>query len=158
MNACETSHAELGLQLTMSAESPRVLYRLCRTAELAGLELDDPAARTGAYAGVAGLDDSCVHLSTSDQVRKTASLYFRGAEDLVLLRFSAARIGETPGLELRFEDAAPPPGVAARPGAFPHLYGGPVPFSALVSPPCMLCLGDDGEHIFPPGSLSDDAE
>ena len=48
------------------------------------------------------------HLSMADQVKSTAKLYFKGVDDLILLKFSTAAISKDEAVELRFEEAAPP--------------------------------------------------
>ena len=70
----------------------------------------------GGYYGIAGLDDKCIHLSTADQVVSTANLYFKGVDDLLLLKFKTDLVEKDEKTELRWEEALPPPGVAPRPG------------------------------------------
>lgn len=125
---------------------------LCRLALAA--EVPDDAWRTrlqwtAAFAGVAGLDDRFVHLSTAAQVAGTAKAYFGGRADLMLLRFSADSMRREADLEVRWEAAAPALGDDVRDGAFPHVYGGAIPYACLASPPTLLALGPDG-HVFPP--------
>ena len=108
------------------------------------------------YRGAAGLDDKFMHMSTAEQVPGTADLYFGDAEDLMLLKFSTAKL-EREGSLVRFEEAQPPAGTRARPGGFPHVYPpkGQTPslsYGALVSSH-LLTRGADGKCIFPPGVL-----
>jgi uncharacterized protein (DUF952 family) len=69
-----------------------------------------------------------VHLSTPEQVEVSASTYYRGATDLVLLTVDTERLGEG----LVWEESTPPPGAPVRPGLFPHLYG-PLPVGAVTA-------------------------
>ena len=34
-------------------------------------------------------------------------------------------------------------------GAYPHVYGGPIPYACLAAPPALLTLGSNGRHIIP---------
>ena len=52
----------------------------------------------------------------------------------MLLKFSSTSMREEADLDIRWEDG------------FPHVYGGPVPFACLVSPPELLALNADGKH------------
>jgi len=112
------------------------------------------------YYGVNGLDDGFIHLSTMAQVEQTARLYFKGVDDLMLLKFATATLEKDEGLELRWEAAQPPQGVQPRDEAFPHVYATERGVKAKISwwdlVECIpLKLGSDGEHIFPPGALSE---
>ena len=80
--------------------------------------------------------DGFIHFSAADQLRETASRYFRGSEDLLLIGVDAERLGAA----LKWEPS--------RGGAlFPHLYG-PLPLDAVVSV-VPLPLEADGSHSFP---------
>lgn len=110
----------------------------------------------GGYYGVPALDDSCLHLSTMAQVQDTARLYFKGIDDLILLKFSTELIENDDACDLRWEAALPPPGTAPRPDAFPHVYSTERGEKAKLSwwdlMGCIqLPLGADGTHTFPPG-------
>lgn len=118
-----------------------LVYRLSRSQEVAA------AVAAGVYTGAPPLDANFIHLSTGTQARRTAALYFAGSEDLMLLAFTTAALAAA-GLDLRWEDAAPQPGVEKRGGDFPHLYGGPIPMSCLVGEPMALAL-EGSEHVFP---------
>jgi uncharacterized protein (DUF952 family) len=107
------------------------IYKLCsavlwREAEKAGIFAGSPIDHADGY----------IHFSTAAQVAETASLYFRGEGDLMLVAVDSARLGPA----LRYE--------ASRGGAlFPHLYSA-LPLSAVlwVRP---LPVGADGAHHFP---------
>lgn len=114
------------------AEYP-YLYRLARASESAGqgltvgLQARQAASQpvmerstSAVYKGLPEMDRHFMHLSTADQVAGTASRYFAGVSDLLLLKWKTERI-EDSGLFVRFEDAAPAAGVAPRNGAFPHV-------------------------------------
>jgi uncharacterized protein (DUF952 family) len=78
----------------------------------------------------ASLDDPAqgfVHLSTREQIEVTATTYYAGATDLVLLTVDPERLDD-----VRFEASSPPPGAPVREGLFPHLYG-PLPIHAVVT-------------------------
>lgn len=79
------------------------------------------ASAQGRFDGSADdIRDGFIHLSTEDQWRETASKWFAGQADLVLVAFDAEALGP----ELKWEPA--------RGGAlFPHLYG-PLPTAAAV--------------------------
>ena len=90
------------------------------------------AQDAGVFAGSAiDLQDGFIHLSTSAQAGETARLHFAGREGLVLLKLSAADLGEA----LRWEPS--------RGGQlFPHLYGPLDPVRVLAAGP--LALNADG--------------
>ncbi|MGE0574371.1 DUF952 domain-containing protein [Reyranella sp.] len=95
------------------------------------------AEHDGVFAG-AGMDlqDGFIHLSTGRQVRRTAQLYFKRQDGLVLVAVDDASLGGA----LRYEPS--------RDGdLFPHLYG-LLPTAAVLSVR-PLPLGADGNHIFP---------
>lgn len=81
------------------------------------------------------LTDGFIHFSTKEQAQETATKYFSGQADLLLIAVDAKRLGD----DLRFEPA--------RDGAlFPHLYA-PLPFDAVVSVKSLPLLPDGG-HDF----------
>ncbi|MAI35164.1 MAG: hypothetical protein CBE00_11335 [Planctomycetaceae bacterium TMED240] len=81
------------------------------------------------------LVDGFIHLSTADQVKETARLYFSGREDLMLVSVDSSCLEDT----LRWEES--------RAGAlFPHVYG-MIPMSAMLGAE-KLPLGVGGEHEF----------
>ena len=107
------------------------IYKLCSMA----LWLE--AEKAGVFAG-SPIDkaDGYIHFSSAAQVAETASLYFRGEDDLMLVAVDGGRLGPA----LRYE--------ASRGGAlFPHLYAS-LPLSAVIwARP--LPVGADGLHHFP---------
>lgn len=82
------------------------------------------------------LTDGFIHLSTSDQVKETARLYFSEREDLMLVSIESRYLGGA----LRWEES--------RGGSlFPHVYG-VIPMAAVIEAE-LLPLGASGEHEFP---------
>lgn len=95
------------------------------------------AEDSGVFTG-AGIDlsDGFIHMSTGAQARRTAQLYFKGQDNLVLVAVDGPSLGDA----LKYE----PP----RDGdLFPHLYG-PLSLTAVLSVQ-PLPLDADGNHIFP---------
>jgi uncharacterized protein (DUF952 family) len=107
------------------------IYKICTVSEWHGAE------QAGAYRGSAvDRKDGFIHFSTAEQVPKTASKWFAGQRDLVLVAVD----GDALGARLKWEPS--------RGGAlFPHLYGD-VELSAVlrVDP---LPLDAHGRHVFP---------
>jgi len=155
---------------------PVYLYRLARASEpsrnqygepiaevTVGQEAAEQAGRVTAKAywgDPQGLDAKCIHLSMADQVKDTAKLYFKDADDLILLKFSVAALTKNDALELKFEAAQPAPGVEGRGGVFPHVYGaerGVRPRLSYYSlkAAIKLPLAADGQHTFPDDALSE---
>ena len=174
-------------QLEKPAKGVKFLYRLARKSERSrhgykGEKWDREEATVGreaeymlskpwalrptdsAYYGVDGLDDTCIHLSTAAQVVETAKLYYKGVDDVLLLKFSTDMIEKDDFVILRWEQALPPPGQPARPDAFPHVYARERGFKAKLSwwnleAAISLPLGADGETVeFPENALSEDAK
>lgn len=109
----------------------RTIYKICPNA------LWGEAERAGVFRG-APVDgrDGFIHFSSATQVRDTATRYFAGVEDLMLIAVDADALGDA----LKWE--------ASRGGdLFPHLYG-ELPLAAVlwVRP---LPLGIDQQHVFP---------
>ena len=108
------------------------IYKICTAAEW------HEAEHAGAYRGSAvDRQDGFIHFSTAEQAAETASKWFAGQRDLVLVAVD----GDALGARLKWEPS--------RGGAlFPHLYGD-LEFSAVlrVDP---LPLDADGRHVFPP--------
>jgi uncharacterized protein (DUF952 family) len=108
-----------------------VIYKICTVAEWREAE------REGRYRGSAiDLRDGFIHFSTAEQSAETASKWFTGLPDLVLVAIDA----EALGAKLKWEPS--------RGGAlFPHLYG-ELPLAAVrrVDP---LPLDAAGRHVFP---------
>lgn len=106
-------------------------YKICTGNEWRQLQ------EAGCFFGSADdLRDGYVHLSARGQVARTASKFFAGRTDLVLLAVDPDRLGSA----LRWE--------ASESGTlYPHLYA-PLPLGAVVSA-TPLTLGKDGHHILP---------
>ena len=106
------------------------IYKICTASEW------HEAEHAGVYRGSAvDRSDGFVHFSTAAQAAETASKWFSGQRDLVLIAVDAGALGA----RLKWEPS--------RGGAlFPHLYGA-LPMSAVlwVKP---LPLGPGG-HVFP---------
>ncbi|MGB1815737.1 MAG: DUF952 domain-containing protein [Rubripirellula sp.] len=82
------------------------------------------------------LTDGFIHLSTKEQVKETARLYFSGLDDLMLVSIDSSGLGDS----LRWEES--------RAGAlFPHVYGA-IPMAAVIDT-VMLPLKAGGVHEFP---------
>jgi uncharacterized protein (DUF952 family) len=109
----------------------RTIYKICPNA------LWGEAERVGVFRG-APVDarDGFIHFSSATQVRDTATRYFAGASDLMLIAVDADALGEA----LKWE-------VSRGGDLFPHLYG-ELPLAAVlwVRP---LPLGVDQQHVFP---------
>ena len=119
------------------------------------------AARTaGTYAPPSLKSEGFVHLSTPEQVAATASRYFTGQTDLILLVFEEVTLSATGEGKLRFEAPAPLPtstttgqghpnsgSPAPARGLFPHYYGPIDPAWAIAAIP-MPPL-DDGRFVVP---------
>jgi uncharacterized protein (DUF952 family) len=99
--------------------------------KIVGRDAWDEACRIGRFDGSPDdVRDGFIHFSTTAQVQATAAKYYRGLEDLILVAFDEAALGEA----LVWEPA--------RDGAlFPHLYG-PLPTAlALWERPLALDTG-----------------
>ncbi|WP_433615018.1 DUF952 domain-containing protein [Dactylosporangium sp. CA-139114] len=82
-----------------------MIYKILLPAEWAGFEA------AGVFAGSPlDLADGYVHLSTAEQVHRTATRFFAGVPELVVLSVDPGPLGEA----LRWE--------ANEHGTFPHLY------------------------------------
>ena len=82
------------------------------------------------------LTDGFIHLSTKEQVKETARLYFSGLDDLMLVSIDSSGLGDS----LRWEES--------RSGAlFPHVYGA-ISMDAVIDA-VMLPLKAGGVHEFP---------
>jgi uncharacterized protein (DUF952 family) len=107
------------------------IYKICSNALWAEAE------RAGVFRGApADARDGFIHFSSAVQVRETATKYFAGAEDLMLIAVDADAMGDALKWEL------------SRDGdLFPHLYG-ELPLAAVLwARP--LPLGIDQRHVFP---------
>jgi uncharacterized protein (DUF952 family) len=97
-------------------DTPRFIYKIATETSYA-LGRD-----TGSYNGMpVDAADGYMHFSTAAQLPETLRLHFAGQSDLVLLAVETHKLGDN----LVWE--------ASRGGAlFPHLYGGPLPISAIT--------------------------
>lgn len=102
-------------------------------------ELWVQAEASGVFGGAQiDLTDGYIHFSTGVQARRTAELYFKGQDGLLLVAVDASKLGEA----LKYEPS--------RGGdLFPHLYGPLATDAVLWSRP--LVLRADGFHDFPEG-------
>ena len=109
----------------------RTIYKICPNV------LWSEAERARVFRG-APVDarDGFIHFSSATQVRATATRYFVGAEDLMLIAVDADALGDA----LKWE-------VSRGGDLFPHLYGDLPPAAVLWVRP--LPLGIDQQHVFP---------
>jgi uncharacterized protein (DUF952 family) len=107
------------------------IYKICTASEW------HEAEHAGAYRGSAvDRKDGFIHFSTAEQAAETASKWFAGQRDLVLVAVD----GDTLGARLKWEPS--------RGGAlFPHLYGDLQLSAVLRVDP--LPLDAHGRHVFP---------
>jgi len=81
-----------------------------------------------------------IHLSTADQVQRTAEVFFKGVSNLMLVEYVTEHIAD----DLAWET------VEARDDIFPHYYGASLPVEKpAVSRAIHLPIGSDGKHVFP---------
>jgi len=111
--------------------SMTTIYKICTASEWREAE------RAGAYRGsAADRTDGFIHFSTAEQATETASKWFAGQRDLVLVAVD----GDALGGQLKWEPS--------RGGAlFPHLYGDLELSAVLRVDP--LPLDASGRHVFP---------
>ncbi len=95
---------------------PEFIYKIATAQAYA------PARHAGHFAGMPiDAADGYMHFSTAAQLAETLRLHFRGQSGLVLLAIHTADLGDS----LVWEPS--------RGGElFPHLYGGPLPLSAVA--------------------------
>jgi uncharacterized protein (DUF952 family) len=107
------------------------IYKICTASEW------HQAEHAGAYRGSAvDRKDGFIHFSTAEQAPETASKWFAGLRDLVLVAVD----GDALGARLKWEPS--------RGGAlFPHLYGDLELSAVLRVDP--LPLDTQGQHVFP---------
>jgi uncharacterized protein (DUF952 family) len=107
------------------------IYKICTASEW------HEAEHAGAYRGSAvDRNDGFIHFSTAEQAAETASKWFTGQHDLVLVAVD----GDALGTRLKWEPS--------RGGAlFPHLYGDLQLSAVLRVDP--LPLDAHGRHVFP---------
>jgi uncharacterized protein (DUF952 family) len=90
--------------------------------KLLGVDEWEAAKAAGVFHGVADDQaDGFVHLSTAEQVARTAARYFAGRRGIALLTIDADRLGQ----DLRWESSR-------HGGTYPHLYA-PLPTDAVVA-------------------------
>jgi uncharacterized protein (DUF952 family) len=96
----------------------------------------DLAKSRGIYAPASLETEGFIHCSTREQVEETATLFYRGRTDLVLLRIDEDRL-DAP---LKFETATD---LARRPEAarFPHIHGA-LNLSAVIDVRDLRCDPD----------------
>lgn len=111
---------------------PQFVYKIATEAAFA------PARGALAFAGMPiDAADGYMHFSTAAQLPETLRLHFAGQDDLVLLAIRTADLGDN----LVWEPS--------RGGAlFPHLYGGPLPSSAIAWE-APLSVAADGSCTLP---------
>lgn len=97
------------------------------------------AEAAGVFGGAPiDITDGYIHFSTGAQTRRTAELYFKGQDGLLLVAVDGAKLGDA----LKYE--------ASRGGdLFPHLYAS-LPLDAVLWKKPMP-MRDDGLHDFPEG-------
>jgi uncharacterized protein (DUF952 family) len=102
-------------------------------------ELWAEAETAGVFGGAPiDLTDGFIHFSTAAQARRTAELYFKGQDGLLLVAVDGGKLGEA----LKYEPS--------RGGdLFPHLFAPLALDAVLWKKP--LVLRDDGFHDFPEG-------
>ena len=112
--------------------TPDFVYKIATEAAFA------PARGTSVFAGMPiDAADGYIHFSSAAQLAETLRLHFAGQSGLVLLAVRSADLGDA----LVWE--------ASRGGAlFPHLYGGPLPLSA-VAWEAPLSVAADGTCTLP---------
>lgn len=98
------------------SDTPDLIYKIATAQSYA------PARLSGSYAGMPiDAADGYLHFSTAAQLAETLRLHFKGQADLVLAAVRTADLGD----QLVWEPS--------RGGQlFPHLYGGPLPLSAVA--------------------------
>jgi uncharacterized protein (DUF952 family) len=90
--------------------------------KLLGVDEWEAAKASGVFDGVADdRTDGYVHLSTAEQVVRTAARFFAGRRGIALLTIDADRLGD----DLRWE-------TSRHGGTYPHLYA-PLPMDAVVA-------------------------
>ncbi len=110
-------------------------YRLMPAEELAAFR------DSGSFKG-SGIDlrDGFIHMSVAAAVRDTANLYFKGCANVMVVRVDLSAL---PASALRWD------WVASRETHFPHLYGEPLPWSAVAATFGPLAVGEDGKFVLP---------
>lgn len=111
---------------------PQFVYKIATEAVFA------PSRNAATFAGMPiDAADGYMHFSTAAQLAETLRLHFAGQDELVLLAVPTDRLGAN----LVWEPS--------RGGAlFPHLYGGPLPLSAIAWE-APLSVAADGSCALP---------
>ena len=114
--------------------APEFIYKIASAAAWS------PARLSGQFAGMPiDASDGYMHFSTAAQLSETLRLHFAGQSDLVLASIRTADLGDS----LVWEPS--------RGGQlFPHLYGGPLPLSA-VAWEAPISVAADGSCVLPEG-------
>ena len=112
--------------------TPEFVYKIATAAAFA------PARGAASFAGMPiDAADGYMHFSTAAQLAETLRLHFAGQDDLVLLAVRSVDLGA----ELVWEPS--------RGGVlFPHLYGGPLPSTAIAWE-APLSVSADGSCTLP---------
>jgi len=106
----------------------------------------DAARAAGSYRAPSLDVDGFIHCSTAAQATASASRYFRGRTDLVLLCIDEGRLAA----EVRYEPPSAPLGAAPDPRAaerLPHVYG-PIDLDAVIRVLPFPCE-PDGAFVLP---------
>jgi uncharacterized protein (DUF952 family) len=112
--------------------APQFVYKIATESAFA------PARGQPTFAGMPiDAKDGYIHFSSAEQLAETLRLHFAGQSDLVLLAVRSVDLGG----RLVWE--------ASRGGAlFPHLYGGPLPASAIAWE-APISVAADGSCVLP---------
>jgi len=115
---------------------PEYVYRISSEEEWS-----DARKANGLLGGKLDKDSGFVHLSTMEQVPGTLKLFFKGREDLLLLKINVKELGSS----LKWESSG------GGSEAFPHFYGSsgehaPVPLTAIEETKKITFVG--GQHDF----------
>lgn len=121
-----------------------VLYMLVPAAEIPEDAWRTRQGWTTAFVGKQST--KFISLLAPEQVAGAAERLFAGRDDIMLLSFVVETMREEADLQIKFEAAESEAGGA---GAFPHAYGGPIPYACLYATPALLKLAD-GKHVLPP--------
>lgn len=107
---------------------PELIYKIATQAAYG------PARASHSFEGMPiDAADGYMHFSTAEQLRETLRLHFKGQADLVLLAVRTNDLGD----RLVWEPS--------RGGQlFPHLYGGPLPKSAIAWEETISVAADGG--------------
>jgi uncharacterized protein (DUF952 family) len=103
------------------------------------------AQSRGEYVAPSLKSQGFIHCSTEKQVLHVANAFYRGVDDLVLLRIDEAKLN--PELKWEAPDGPPAAGISAS-DLFPHIFG-PINLPAVVSITDLLA-DPAGNFILPP--------